>query len=98
MVAASQSMKVLLNRTKFFVKNVSQNYNMSIKKHQRIWDYFILCARVLIASILLSYGWGKLTDEQFGLSVKDMATPVKKTLNFLDFLGIYLITSHLRPL
>lgn len=50
---------------------------MSIKKQQRIWDYFILCARVLIAFILLSYGWGKLNGGQFGLSVKDMATPVK---------------------
>ncbi|MCP9769095.1 DoxX family membrane protein [Lacihabitans sp. LS3-19] len=47
------------------------------EKKQKLWDYFILCARVLIAWTLLRYGWSKLTDGQFGISVKEMATPVK---------------------
>jgi uncharacterized membrane protein YphA (DoxX/SURF4 family) len=48
-----------------------------IERKQKLWDYFILCARVLIAWTFLRYGWGKLTDGQFGISVKEMATPVK---------------------
>jgi len=48
-----------------------------IERKQKLWDYFILCARVLIAWTFLSYGWGKLTDGQFGISVKEMETPVK---------------------
>jgi uncharacterized membrane protein YphA (DoxX/SURF4 family) len=48
-----------------------------IEKKQKLWDYFILCARVLIAWTLLRYGWSKLTDSQFGISAKEMATPVK---------------------
>lgn len=47
------------------------------EKKQKLWDYFILCARVLIAWTLLSYGWSKLTGGQFGISVKEMETPVK---------------------
>lgn len=47
------------------------------EKKQKLWDYFILCARVLIACTLLSYGWSKLTEGQFGISAKELATPVK---------------------
>lgn len=43
----------------------------------KLWDYFILCARVLIACTLLSYGWGKLTGGQFGISAKEMEMSVK---------------------
>lgn len=43
----------------------------------KLWDYFILCARVLIAYTLLSYGWGKLTGQQFGISAKEMEMSVK---------------------
>ena len=46
-------------------------------RKQKIGDYFILCARVLIAWTFLSYGWGKLTDNQFGLSTDQLLTPVK---------------------
>lgn len=46
-------------------------------KKQKLWDYFILCARFLIAWTLINYGWGKLTDEQFGISANEMATPLK---------------------
>lgn len=47
------------------------------EKKQKLLDYFILCARVLIAWTLLSYGWSKLTGDQFGISSKELATPVK---------------------
>ncbi|MBA3284490.1 MAG: DoxX family membrane protein [Nitrosopumilus sp.] len=46
-------------------------------RKQKLWDYFILCARVLIAWTFLSYGWGKLTGNQFGLSTDQLSTPVK---------------------
>ncbi|MNK62054.1 hypothetical protein D3C87_812220 [compost metagenome] len=49
---------------------------MTVKK-EKLWDYFILCARVLLAWTLLSYGWSKLNDGQFGISAEEMATPVK---------------------
>lgn len=47
------------------------------EKKQKLWDYFILCARFLIAWTMLSYGWSKLTEGQFGISAKEMAMPVK---------------------
>ena len=46
-------------------------------RNQKICDYFILCARILLAWTLLSYGWSKLNDGQFGISAEEMATPVK---------------------
>lgn len=46
-------------------------------KRAKIYDYFILSARVLLAWMLLSYGWAKLTGNQFGVSAKEMAMPVK---------------------
>lgn len=49
---------------------------MTVKK-QKLFDYFILCARILLAWTLLSYGWSKLNDGQFGISAEEMATPVK---------------------
>lgn len=48
-----------------------------IVQKEKLWDYFILCARVLLAWTLLSYGWSKLNDGQFGISAEEMATPVK---------------------
>ena len=47
------------------------------EKKQKLWDYFILCARILIAWTLLGYGWSKLTGGQFGISAQELATPVK---------------------
>lgn len=44
---------------------------------EMLWDYFILCARVLISVTLLGYGWGKLTDNQFGISESEMNMSVK---------------------
>lgn len=41
-------------------------------------DYFVLCARVLLAWIFLSYGWSKLNNAQFGLSPEEIAKPVSE--------------------
>lgn len=49
---------------------------MTLKK-AILWDYFILCARVLIALTFLSYGWGKLTNRQFGLTEEQLSAPLK---------------------
>ena len=49
---------------------------MTVKK-EKLWDYLILCARVLLAWILLSYGWSKVNGGQFGISAEEMARPVK---------------------
>lgn len=43
----------------------------------QIWDYFILIARVLLAWTLIRYGWGKLTDAQFGVTEETMKMPLK---------------------
>lgn len=43
---------------------------------QKFYDYFILSARVLLAWTFLSYGWGKLTGGQFGLSSEQMNKPI----------------------
>ncbi len=44
---------------------------------EMLWDYFILCARVLISVTLLGYGWSKLMDNQFGISESEMNKSVK---------------------
>lgn len=45
----------------------------------KLWDYFILVARVWLAWTLLRYGWGKLTEGgQFGVSEATMDLPLKK--------------------
>lgn len=43
----------------------------------RIWDYFILTARFLLAWTFLRYGYSKLTEGQFGISEVEMATQLK---------------------
>ena len=43
----------------------------------KIWDYFILTARFLLAWTFLRYGSGKLTEGQFGISEAEMATQLK---------------------
>lgn len=54
---------------------------MSIKKipKAQLTDYFVLVARVWLAYILLDYGWGKLTDGQFGVTAQELNTPLKDT-------------------
>ncbi|MBB4806389.1 putative membrane protein YphA (DoxX/SURF4 family) [Chryseobacterium defluvii] len=44
---------------------------------ERYWEYFILVARFLLAFTFFSYGFGKLTVGQFGISPQEMATPIK---------------------
>lgn len=45
---------------------------------KKIYDYLILSARVLLAWTFLSYGWGKLTGGQFGLSPDQLNKPIKE--------------------
>jgi len=40
-------------------------------------DYFILVARFLLGWTFLRYGYGKLADEQFGVTAAELATPLK---------------------
>lgn len=44
---------------------------------KKILDYFILIARVLLAWTLISYGWSKLTDGQFGVTKETMELSLK---------------------
>lgn len=44
---------------------------------ERLWDYFILTARFLLACTFLSYGYSKLAEGQFGISEAEMLTPIK---------------------
>src|ERR1700741_397306 len=46
-------------------------------RREKLWDYFILCSRVIIAWTFFRYGWSKLTDGQFGLTNEQLQTPVK---------------------
>jgi uncharacterized membrane protein YphA (DoxX/SURF4 family) len=48
----------------------------SVSKEQ-YWTYFLLAARVLLGWTLMSYGWAKLTDNQFGVDDKTMNLPLK---------------------
>jgi uncharacterized membrane protein YphA (DoxX/SURF4 family) len=59
-----------------YIKIVKKN--KMTNKREKIYDYFILCARVLIAFMFLTYGWSKLVDQQFGLSDENLAKPVKE--------------------
>ena len=43
----------------------------------KIWDYFILTARFLLAWTFLRYGFSKLTEGQFGITEVEMATQLK---------------------
>ncbi|HRP57770.1 hypothetical protein [Agriterribacter sp.] len=44
----------------------------------KLWDYFILVARVWLAWTLFRYGWAKLIDGQFGVSEATMDLPLKE--------------------
>jgi uncharacterized membrane protein YphA (DoxX/SURF4 family) len=44
---------------------------------EKYWDYFILAARILIGWTFLRYGFGKMTEGQFGLSEAELVTPLK---------------------
>ena len=55
---------------------------MSVRHQQKLWDYLILVARVLIALVLIDYGWGKLTGDQFGITPLEMKMPVERVSLF----------------
>ena len=42
------------------------------------FDYLIIVIRFLLAIIFISYGYGKLTEEQFGLTTEELQTPIKE--------------------
>lgn len=44
---------------------------------EKYWEYFILVSRFLLAFTFFTYGFGKLSAGQFGISPKEMATPIK---------------------
>lgn len=44
---------------------------------EKYWDYFILCARFLLAWTFLRYGYSKLIDGQFGVTEAELLLPVK---------------------
>lgn len=44
----------------------------------KLYEYFILCSRVLLAWTFFSYGWGKLTGGQFGISQDQLSEPVNQ--------------------
>jgi uncharacterized membrane protein YphA (DoxX/SURF4 family) len=43
----------------------------------QFYDYLLLAARLWLAFLLLTYGWGKLTDNQFGVSAQELNMPLK---------------------
>jgi uncharacterized membrane protein YphA (DoxX/SURF4 family) len=45
---------------------------------QKLWAYFILTSRFLLAFVFLNYGIGKLTGSQFGLNETELTTPIKE--------------------
>ncbi len=42
-----------------------------------LWDFFILVVRFLLGATFINYGYGKLTEGQFGISDTELATPLK---------------------
>lgn len=49
---------------------------MNVQK-EKLWDYFILTARFLLAWTFARYGYSKLVGGQFGLSEVEMLSPLK---------------------
>lgn len=43
----------------------------------QLFDYFILVARIWLAYILIDYGWGKLHDDQFGVTPAELRMPLQ---------------------
>lgn len=44
----------------------------------KVFDYFIIISRFLLAITFIRYGYSKLTQGQFGLSEEELAKPVKE--------------------
>ena len=53
-----------------------------MNRKQKLWTYFLLTARFLLAWIFIRYGWGKLTGGQFGVSEEELLKPLKDTSLF----------------
>lgn len=51
---------------------------MRFETKKKVWDYFILAARFLLAYTMIHYGWGKLTGNQFGVSEAEQAMTIKE--------------------
>lgn len=45
---------------------------------RKIFDYFIIVSRFLLAIVFIQYGYSKLTQGQFGLSEEELAKPIKE--------------------
>ncbi|MBT2622206.1 DoxX family membrane protein [Chryseobacterium sp. ISL-6] len=56
----------------------------------KIFDYFILVIRFLLAYTFIRYGYSKLTDGQFGLNENELLQPIKD-LNLMK-VGWYLFS------
>ena len=50
--------------------------------NSKLFSYFILAARVLLAWTFKGYGYSKLAGSQFGLSEKELMTPIGELSNF----------------
>lgn len=57
-------------------------------KKSKIFDYFIIIARVLLAIVFISYGYSKLNEGQFGLTDEMLQKPIKE-LNLMQ-IGWYI--------
>ncbi len=53
-----------------------------MRDKEKLWDYFILIARVLLAWTFLRYGYGKLMDNQFGVTESELNTALKELSPF----------------
>ncbi len=49
---------------------------LNISKAQ-LYDYLIIAARVWLSYMLINYGYGKLTDNQFGVTEQELNMPLK---------------------
>ncbi len=50
---------------------------MNLERKNKLYCYFILSARVLLAWTFFDYGYAKLTGGQFGISPEDLNLPLK---------------------
>lgn len=50
--------------------------------NSKLFSYFILAARVLLAWTFIGYGYSKLTGNQFALSEEELMTPIGELSNF----------------
>ncbi|MVN77701.1 DoxX family membrane protein [Hymenobacter sp. HMF4947] len=51
---------------------------MPVKISARLWDFFILSARVYLAVIFIAYGGAKLSGHQFGITPAETTQPISQ--------------------